>query len=220
MTEKGTKIFTHLDANCPDCSWYRNGDVLWWLHSLMALTCTSFQCIRWGGNCRRELWAVAMLPKWKDSQGMEAWQPWFRALSRRLIVPHSRCQGGSSAWKPAQKCHKTKQKHFLSNSTTCKSPLPSSGNNTDVKTSASSSNDKIVHSGKWKKPQKELLPQAWVPSAKTGMLLNASPAAADADSNWIFFTHTLKPLSRTLACQKMAGQLTTAQFLWLSWFTP
>lgn len=64
------------------------------------------------------------------------------------------------------------------------------------------------------------MPQARVPSAKTWMLLNASPGAAEADSNWIFLTHTLKPLSGTLACQKMARQLTTAQHLWLSWFTP
>lgn len=112
---------------------------------------------------------------------------------------------------------------FSLNSTTRKSPLPPSGNNMDSKTSVSSSNDKNVYLSKQqqeKKNQKELLPQAWVPSAKTWILLNASPAGAETDSHWIFFTHTLKPLIGTLACQKMAGQLTTAQLLWLSWFTP
>lgn len=70
--------------------------------------------------------------------------------------------------------------------------------------------------------KKELLPQARVPSTKTWiklLLLNISPAAAETDSNWIFFTHTLKPPTGTLACQKMAEQLTTAQLLWLSWIT-
>lgn len=121
------------------------------------------------GNCRRELWAVAMLPKWNRSQGMEALQPGFLALSRRLIVPRSHCQGGSSAccaWKPAQKCHKTKQKHFLSNSTTRKSPLPSSGNNTDLKTSVSSSNDKIVYSGEQKKNLQKAFASSMSPFSK------------------------------------------------------
>lgn len=83
----------------------------------------------------------------------------------------------------------------------------------DLKTSVSSSNDKNVYLGKQqqKKKWKELLPQARVPSAKT-WILNASPAAAETDAHWIF-THTLKPLTGTLACQKMAGQLTTAQLL-------
>lgn len=184
------------------------------------------------GNCRREFWAVAKFPKRKESHGKEGLQARSllqapgteQALS--LMVPRSRCQGGGSAcwaWKPARKCHKTKQSTFYQTPQLASLPCPLLGITWIWKLQYLIPKIKLftwANNNNKKTKQREILPQAWVPSAKTWMLLNASPAAAEADSNWIFFTHTLKPLSGTLACQKMAGQLTTVQLLWLSWFTP
>lgn len=179
------------------------------------------------GNGRRKPEAVVTLPKRKENQRTQNACSLghccrFLALSRYLIVPCSHCQSDGSAccvWKLARKCNTSKQKYILSDSRTRKSPLPPSGNKVDLKTSISISNDKIVYLGKQpKENQKELLPQAGVPSAKTWIFLSTSPSAAETDSDWIFFTRTLKPLTETHACQKMAWQFTTAQLLWLSRF--
>lgn len=179
------------------------------------------------GNSKRKLKAVLMLPKWKENQRTQNACSLghccrLLALSRHLIVPHSHCQSDGSAccvWKLARKCNTSKQKYVLWDSRTRKSPLPPSGNKVDLKTSISISNDKIVYLGKQpKEKQEEALPQAGVPSAKTWILLSTCPSAAETDSNWIFFTRTLKPLTETQASQKMAWQFTTAQLLWLSQF--
>lgn len=133
------------------------------------------------------------------------------AWRRDLIVPHSHCQSDGSACciqKRVQKGNRSKQKSVLSDSRTRKSPLPPSGNKMDLKTEVFISNDKIVYLGKQpKENQKELLPQARVPSVKTWILLSR-----EIDSNCLFFTRTLKPH----ACQKIPWQFTTAQLIRLS----
>lgn len=115
------------------------------------------------GKCRRELSAVAMLPigeKGEARQGRLAAQvllqaPGTEQASHGATLPLPGGRSACWAWKPARKCHQTKQKYFLSNSTTHKSPLPPSGNNMDLKTSVSSSNDKTVYLGKQQKKNRE-----------------------------------------------------------------
>lgn len=179
------------------------------------------------GNSRRKLKAVLMLPRRKENQRTQNARSLghccrLLALSSHLIVPRSCCQSDDSAccvWKLARKCNTRKQKYILSDSRTYKSPLPPSGNKVDLKTSISVSNDKTVYVGKQPQAnQKELSLQAEVPSEKAWIILSTSPSPAETDSNWIFFTCMLKPLTETHACQKMAWQFATAQLLWLSRF--
>lgn len=127
------------------------------------------------GNSSRKPEASLMLPKRKENQRTQTTCNLghccrLLALSRRLVVPCSHCQSDDSAcwgWELARKCNANKQKYILSDSRTHKSPLPPSGNEVDLKTSISISNDKIVYLRKQpKENQKKLLPQAGVPSAK------------------------------------------------------
>lgn len=183
------------------------------------------------GNCRRELWAVAMLPKRKESQDTEGLQarsllqaPGTEQASHRATLPLPERQQCLLCLKASTEVSQNQTKVLFHQIPQLASlPCPLLGTTWIRKLQYLLPMIKMftwANNDNKKKNQKELLPQAWVPSAKTWILLNASPAGAETDSHWIFFTHTLKPLIGTLACQKMAGQLTTAQLLWLSWFTP
>lgn len=55
--------------------------------------------------------------------------------------------------------------------------------------------------------QRELLPQAGVPSAAIWILLRTFSSAAETDSKRIFSPHRLKPLRDTHACQKTAQKI-------------
>lgn len=187
----------------------------------MALTCISFPCVSEGELQERTL-SCCNAPQVKGEPRHGSLEPRLLALSRSLVVPRSGCQGGSSArcaWKEHTSATKPNKSTFYQTPQLASLPCPLLGTTWIWKLQYLLP---VIELFTWannnKKNPERSLPEAWVPSAKTWMLLNASPAAAEADSHWIFFTHTLKPLSRTLACQKMARQLTTAQLLWLSWF--